>query len=96
MDPRVIGADDFEREIRLQLSKRHGRRGLGIEVAALAHVREMRTWKEVDCAHHRADQPLDMAAEARRSRRPVGQIDRRVRRRPARKPTAWNSAPLST
>jgi hypothetical protein len=41
MDPRVINADDLEREPSLQLSQRHCRRRLGIEIAAFAHVREM-------------------------------------------------------
>ena len=63
MDPGVIGADDFKGEIGFELSQASETLYLGIEIAPLAHVREMRAGNEMDGAHHRADQPLDMAAK---------------------------------
>ena len=71
MDPRLIGSHDFQGEIRLKLAQGHHRLPLWIEIAALADVGKMRTRNEMDRPHHRPDQPLDMAAETRRSRRAI-------------------------
>ena len=75
VDPGVIGAHDFQGEIGFQLAQGHHRLRLRIEIAALADARKMRPRKEMHRPHHRADQPLDMAAEAGRSRRAVHKID---------------------
>ena len=75
MDPRLIGPYDFQGEIRLKLAQGHHRLPLRIEIAALADVGKMRPGNEMDRPHHRPDQPFDMAAKARRSRRAVHEID---------------------
>ena len=75
MNPRLIGSYDFQGEIRLELAQGHHRLPLRIEIAALADVGKMRPGNEMDRPHHRPDQPLDMAAETRRSRRAIHEID---------------------
>ena len=95
MNSGVIGAHDFEGEIGLQLAQGHRRLQLRIEIAALADVRKMRPRKEMRRPHHRADQPLDMAAEAGCSRRAVYKIDA-VLRAGALESQRVDSAPLST
>ena len=65
--------DHFQRQPSLQLVE--GQRGVlgGVVVAKLGHVRKRRAREQMRGAHHRADQPLDMAAVVRPRHRAINQ-----------------------
>ena len=68
----VIDADYRMGEPALHLVERHRRASSsGSRSPLLAHVREGRAGQQMDLAHHRADQPLDMPAIVRRAHRPI-------------------------
>ena len=64
--PAVIGADDLKREIGFQLAHRHDGARLRLVIAFFRNIGEMSARQQMDAAHHRADQPFDMSAKARR------------------------------
>lgn len=61
----MIDAGDRVAEPALDLVDRHGGALLGIQVALLLDIGEGRSRQQMDLAHHRADQPLDVPAIVR-------------------------------
>ena len=71
----VIDADNCVGQPSFDLVERHRRAVLGVPVALGAHVREGGPRQEMDLAHHRADQPFDVATVVRRPHRPIVDTD---------------------
>ena len=69
--PLGVVARDFQRDPALQLVERHRRARPRVIVAAMLDIAERRSRQEMNRAHHRADQALDMAAIVRRGDGPV-------------------------
>lgn len=67
----VVPADDLQGEPPLKLVKRHGRVFFRIIGAAAGDIAEGRARQQMDRAHHRADQALDMPAIVWRGDRTV-------------------------
>ncbi len=69
----VVSADDLQGEPSLKLVKRHGGVFFRIIGAAAGDIAEGRARQQMDSAHHRADQALDMPAIMRRGDRTMHQ-----------------------
>ena len=66
----MVGADDVESDVALELPQSQGRMALGVVVAQLLFVAERCSGQEMQPPHLRADQALDMTAETRLTRWP--------------------------
>jgi hypothetical protein len=69
VDRLVVASDDIQGDVALQLTQRQRGMALRVILAAVFRIAERRAGQEVQLAHLRADQPLDMATIAGSTRR---------------------------